>query len=103
MKLGLTLLRVVIGALFFGHGTQKLFGWFGGHGIEGTAGFFESLGLKPGRRHATAAGAAEAGGGALVALGFLTPAAAAVADRRDVDRDREGAHEEWPLGQQGRL
>jgi putative oxidoreductase len=77
MKLGLTLLRVVIGALFFGHGTQKLFGWFGGHGIEGTAGFFESLGLKPGRRHATAAGAGEAGGGALVALGFLTPAAAA--------------------------
>jgi putative oxidoreductase len=77
MKLGLTFLRVVIGALFFGHGTQKLYGWFGGHGIEGTAGFFESLGLRPGRRHATAAGAAEAGGGALVALGFLTPAAAA--------------------------
>jgi putative oxidoreductase len=77
MKLGLTFLRVVIGMLFFGHGTQKLYGWFGGHGIEGTAGFFESLGLKPGRRHATAAGAAEAGGGALVALGFLTPAAAA--------------------------
>ncbi len=77
MKLGLTLLRMVIGGLFFGHGTQKLFGWFGGHGLEGTAGFFESLGLKPGRKHATAAGAAEAGGGALLALGFLTPAAAA--------------------------
>jgi len=77
MKLGLTWLRIVVGALFFGHGTQKLFGWFGGHGIEGTAGFFESLGLRPGRKHATAAGAAEAGGGVLVALGFLTPAAAA--------------------------
>jgi putative oxidoreductase len=77
MKLGLTLLRIVVGALFFGHGTQKLFGWFGGHGIEGTAGFFESIGLKPGRKHATAAGAAEAGGGTLLALGFLTPAAAA--------------------------
>jgi putative oxidoreductase len=77
MKLGLTLLRAIVGALFFGHGTQKLFGWFGGHGIEGTAGFFESIGLRPGRRHATAAGAAEAGGGALLALGFLTPAAAA--------------------------
>ncbi len=77
MKLGLTFLRTVIGVLFFGHGTQKLFGWFGGHGLEGTAGFFESLGLKPGRKHATAAGAAEAGGGALLALGFLTPAAAA--------------------------
>jgi putative oxidoreductase len=77
MKLGLTLLRAIVGALFFGHGTQKLFGWFGGHGIEGTAGFFEAIGLKPGRKHATAAGAAEAGGGALLALGFLTPAAAA--------------------------
>ena len=77
MKLGLTLLRVIVGALFFGHGTQKLKGWFGGHGLEGTAGFFESLGLRPGKRHATAAGAAEAGGGALIALGFLTPAAAA--------------------------
>jgi putative oxidoreductase len=77
MKLGLTFLRTVVGVLFFGHGTQKLFGWFGGHGLEGTAGMFESIGLKPGRRHATAAGAAEAGGGALLALGFLTPAAAA--------------------------
>jgi putative oxidoreductase len=77
MKLGLTLLRMIVGALFFGHGTQKLFGWFGGHGIEGTAGFFETIGLRPGRKHAMAAGAAEAGGGVLVALGFLTPAAAA--------------------------
>lgn len=77
MKLGLALLRWIVGALFFGHGTQKLFGWFGGGGLEGTAGFFENLGLRPGRRHATAAGAAEAGGGALMALGLLTPAAAA--------------------------
>src|SRR5512135_688625 len=77
MRFGLTVLRWVIGALFFGHGTQKLFGWFGGHGPEGTGQFFESLGLRPGRRHATAAGAAEAGGGALLALGLFTPAAAA--------------------------
>lgn len=77
MKLGLALLRWIVGALFFGHGTQKLFGWFGGHGLDGTAGFFETLGLRPGRRHATAAGATEAGGGALLALGLLTPAAAA--------------------------
>ena len=77
MKLGLTLLRTIVGALFVGHGTQKLFGWFGGHGPDATGQFFESLGLRPGRRHAVAAGAAEAGGGALVVLGLFTPAAAA--------------------------
>ncbi|HEY1523223.1 MAG TPA: DoxX family protein [Solirubrobacteraceae bacterium] len=77
MKLGLALLRWIVGGLFFGHGTQKLFGWFGGHGPEGTGQFFESLGLRPGRRHAMAAGASEAGGGALLALGLFTPAAAA--------------------------
>jgi putative oxidoreductase len=75
MKFGLTVLRVIIGALFIGHGTQKLFGWFGGHGLEGTGQFMESLGLKPGRRQALASGAAEAGGGALLALGLLTPVA----------------------------
>jgi putative oxidoreductase len=77
MKLGLTFLRATIGALFFGHGAQKLFGWFGGHGLEGTGQAFESLGLKPGRKHATAAGAAEMGGGALLTVGLVTPAAAA--------------------------
>jgi putative oxidoreductase len=77
MKLGLTVLRTVIGVLFFGHGAQKLYGWFGGHGLDGTGQFFESLGLRPGRRHAALAGAAEAGGGALLALGLFTPAAAA--------------------------
>lgn len=70
-------LRGTIGTLFIGHGTQKLFGWFGGHGLEGTGGFFESLGLRPGKRHATAAGIAEAGGGALLVLGAATPVAAA--------------------------
>src|SRR3954463_15432513 len=70
MKLGKLAVRGVIGPLFVGHGTQKLFGWFGGHGLEGTAGFFENgLQLRPGKRHATAAGVAEAGGGALVILG----------------------------------
>lgn len=77
MKLGLTILRATIGGLFVGHGTQKLLGWFGGHGPEVTGQFFESQGLTPGGKHATAAGAAEAGGGALLALGLLTPAAAA--------------------------
>jgi putative oxidoreductase len=60
-----------------GHGTQKLYGWFGGGGPEGTGQHFESLGLKPGKQHAMAAGAAEAAGGAMLAAGFLTPVAAA--------------------------
>jgi putative oxidoreductase len=74
--LGLLLIRVVVGLTFVGHGAQKLFGSFGGHGIEGTAGFFESIGLKPGRTMVVAAGVAELVGGLLFALGFLTPLAA---------------------------
>jgi putative oxidoreductase len=77
MKIGRLLLRLTLGSLFIGHGTQKLFGWFGGHGLEGTGHFFETLGMRPGRRNALAAGAAEAGGGAALALGLATPAAAA--------------------------
>jgi putative oxidoreductase len=76
MRLSTLFVRLTIGGLFIGHGTQKLFGWFGGHGIEGTGGAFESMGLRPGERHARAAGAAEAGGGALLAIGLLTPVAA---------------------------
>jgi len=67
-----------VGGFFVGHGTQKLFGWFGGNGLDATAAHFESLGLRPGRRHALAAGTAEAGGGALIALGAATPLAASV-------------------------
>src|SRR5207247_3673648 len=73
---GRLLLRVTVGSIFVEHGTQKLFGWFGGHGPSGTGQFFESLGLRPGRRNAIAAGIAEAGGGALLVLGLATPAAA---------------------------
>jgi putative oxidoreductase len=76
MKLGLTLLRVIVGGLFVGHGMQKLTGQFGGHGLEGTGKFFEAIGLRPGKTHAAAAGVAEAGGGALLALGAATPLAA---------------------------
>ncbi|MQA76008.1 MAG: DoxX family membrane protein [Solirubrobacterales bacterium] len=78
MNLGFLVLRVIVGLLLAGHGAQKLFGWFGGHGASGTGGFFESLGLKPGRTLALGAGAAELGGGALLALGLLTPLAAAL-------------------------
>src|SRR3954451_14971386 len=73
MKLLRLILRVLIGGLFVGHGTQKLFGWFGGNGLEATGGFFDSLGLKPGKANAIAAGAAEAGGGALLLSGLALP------------------------------
>jgi putative oxidoreductase len=78
MKIGRLLLRLVVGGLFVGHGTQKLFGWFGGNGLDATAQGFEQLGLRPGRQNAIAAGSAEAGGGALLALGLQTPLAASV-------------------------
>jgi putative oxidoreductase len=71
------LARVIIGLLFFGHGAQKLFGWFGGGGPEGTGQMFDSIGLRPGRRNALVAGTAEAGGGLLFAFGAATPLAAA--------------------------
>jgi putative oxidoreductase len=77
MSLGLLVLRVVVGLLFFGHGTQKLFGWFGGHGLSGTGQFFESMGFPQGRRQAFTAGLFEAAGGLLIALGLVTPFAAA--------------------------
>jgi len=76
MKLARLLLRLVVGGLFIGHGTQKLFGWFGGRGLGPTSQAFEGMGMRPGRRNAIAAGAAEAGGGTALALGLATPVAA---------------------------
>ncbi|MFR9794806.1 DoxX family membrane protein [Streptomyces sp. MS06] len=76
---GLLLLRLGTGGVLAAHGAQKLFGWFGGHGIEGTGRFMESIGYRPGRASAMAAGLAEAGGGTLLALGLATPAAGASA------------------------
>lgn len=77
MAYGILFLRVVVGLLLFGHGAQKLFGWFGGHGPRATAGFFGSLGFR--RQHALPmallAGLSEAAG-LLFALGFVTPLAA---------------------------
>ena len=78
MDIGLFALHAIPGLLFMGHGAQKLFGLFGGHGIDGTGGFMESLGLRPGRLQAIAAGSAEFFGGLLLALGLLVPLAAAV-------------------------
>jgi putative oxidoreductase len=76
MELGLFLIHGTVGVLLAGHGAQKLFGWFGGHGIEGTGGFMESLDMRPGHRMAVAAGASEFFGGLLLALGLAMPLAA---------------------------
>jgi putative oxidoreductase len=68
-----TIVRVVQGSLMAGHGAQKLFGSFGGPGLEGTSGFMEMLGMRPGRPWAYLAGLSEFGGGVLTALGLLNP------------------------------
>lgn len=73
MDLGLLVARLVLGVLIAAHGTQKLFGWFGGYGIAGTGAFFESLGFRPGRLFAALAAIAETAGGVLIALGLLGP------------------------------
>ena len=73
---GLLALRLGLGGSLVAHGAQKLFGSFGGGGIAGTGAFFDQMGFKPGKQNAIAAGAGEFGGGALLALGLATPAAA---------------------------
>lgn len=72
-------LRIPIGVIFMAHGAQKLFGWFGGYGLEGTGGWMESIGLAPGFIMALLAGSAEFFGGLFILLGLLTrPAAIAL-------------------------
>lgn len=75
--IGLLALRLGTGGVLVAHGSQKLFGWFGGHGLEKTAGSMEQIGFRPGRPSALASGIGEAGGGALLALGLATPGAGA--------------------------
>ena len=70
---GLLLVRGSFGSLMTGHGAQKLFGWFGGHGLNGTSMWLESMGFKPGKPWAIAAGVSEFGGGLLTDLGLLHP------------------------------
>jgi putative oxidoreductase len=78
MDVGILLLRLTVGLALAAHGSQKLFGWFGGYGLDATGQFMEQLGFRPGRRHALAAGTVEIAGGLLLALGFLTPLGAAL-------------------------
>jgi putative oxidoreductase len=73
MDTGLLIARLMLGLALGAHGAQKLFGWFGGHGLRGTGGFFDSLGFRPGRLFALAAGLGEMGGGLLTAVGLFGP------------------------------
>ena len=73
LSFGLLVGRLVVGLGIAAHGAQKLFGWFGGHGLAGTAGYFDSLGYRPGRLFATAAGLGEFASGLLIALGLFGP------------------------------
>ena len=73
LNLGLLILRLVLGLTFMGHGSQKLFGWFGGGGLAGTTGMMKKMGLRAPEFWALLAGLSEFGGGLLLALGFLTP------------------------------
>ena len=76
MKIGRLAARAVIGGLFIGHGTQKLFGWFGGPGLEGTEQMMGALDMRPTHANALAAGLSETAGGALLMAGAATPLAA---------------------------
>jgi len=78
LNLALVALRVVLGVVFVVHGAQKLFGWFGGGGIDGTAQFFASLGLNPSEPLALLSGAGELVGGLMMVLGVLVPLSALV-------------------------
>lgn len=75
---GIAILRIVAGITFAAHGAQKLFGWFGGHGLAGVAQWMESIGLAPGYLMALLAGSAEFFGGVALIAGLLVRPAAAV-------------------------
>lgn len=77
MDIALLLIRLAVGVTVAAHGAQKLFGWFHGHGLRGTAGFLESLGFRPGMPYAWLLGSTELAAGLALAGGFLTPVAAA--------------------------
>ena len=78
---GLFLIRLVFGLVMAAHGSQKLFGWFGGYGLQAVAGMFESLGFRPGSFFAPLAAAAEFIGGLLIAFGVFGPVGPALSGR----------------------
>jgi putative oxidoreductase len=78
MDNGLLVARVVLGGLMAAHGSQKLFGWFGGYGLAGTGAFMETLGFRPGRFFAAVASTGEVVSGVLVALGLFGPVGPAI-------------------------
>jgi len=78
MDFGILLLRATVGLTLAAHGSRKLFGWFGGPGLEQAGQGIAMLGFHPGRRYALLAGVVEVGSGVLLTLGLVTPLAAAL-------------------------
>ncbi|HEY9429661.1 MAG TPA: DoxX family protein [Gemmatimonadaceae bacterium] len=78
LSIGLLIARIVVGLLIAAHGSQKLFGWFGGHGLQATGELFGQLGFQPGGLFATAAATGEFVSGLLIAFGFLGPIGPAI-------------------------
>ncbi len=73
VSIGLLIVRVAVGLMMAAHGTQKLFGWFGGYGLQKTGEFFAQLGFRPGRTFAAAASLTEVTSGLLLTLGLFGP------------------------------
>lgn len=78
MDVAFLIVRLIVGLGLMAHGLQKLLGWFGGHGLSGTGGFFETLGFRPGKLFAAMAGLGETFGGLLTALGLAGAAGPAL-------------------------
>ena len=100
VNLALLILRAILGSLMLGHGAQKLFGWWGGYGLDGTSAWLESMGLRPGRPWAIMAGGSEFGGGVLFEIatdgpGFTSDEDAAhLGERLSLPPFLEGRREE---------